>query len=154
MASLKTIRDQLHRITLRGLDAPAVFAHYRKTGDQLAIVELLRRTGPALRSQCRPYLQDIDEIDEVVQEVFRLLVERADTIRDANGIAAWLEQTAANVARNRSRRQARGARPLAPDDLAAIDPTPGPDLIVEMREKYAHVLAEIEQLKRDWKQAL
>jgi RNA polymerase sigma factor (sigma-70 family) len=151
----RPIVDNLRRTALRGLAAPVLFARYRETRDEAAVVELVARMTPRLRTVCRPYLQDRDEIDEVVQEVFRLLVERADSIRDENAVESWLDRTAVNTARNRSRLQSRRTpRPVPPDELGATDPAPGPELMAELREKYAHVLAEIDRLNEDWKRAL
>lgn len=149
----KPVMDRLRRSALRGLSVPDLFARFRTANDEQAMAELVARTMSALRAACAPFLRDRDEIDEVIQEVFRLLAQRGDTIRDANCVEAWLQQTAINVARNRSRRQARlGSQP--PDGLDVADPAPGPDLLLELREKHAFVLAEIERLNEDWRRAL
>src|SRR5262245_48295003 len=101
METLRPIVDRLRRHALRKLAVPALFCRFRETRDELAIAELVDRMMPRLRAACRPFLQDRDEIDEVVQEVFRLLVERMDSLQNENAVEAWLDQTAVNTARNR-----------------------------------------------------
>src|SRR5262245_54006963 len=98
MRSFRSVLDYFRRATLSGLAVPMLFARYREARDEAAFAELVTRTTPMLRARCRPYLRDRDEIDEVVQEVFRLLVERADTIRDENAVERWLGRAAKNVA--------------------------------------------------------
>jgi RNA polymerase sigma-70 factor (ECF subfamily) len=60
-----------------------------------------------------------EEADEVIQETFLRLHERAGEIRDAAGLKSWLAVTARNQALDRLRKRARQRTAAAGEDLEA-----------------------------------
>jgi RNA polymerase sigma factor (sigma-70 family) len=82
----------------------ALLARYRQSDDQAAFAVLLSRHagtvyGAALRVTGDPHLAE-----DVGQQVFVLLAERAATLAPRDCLAGWLYLTAVNIARNARRK--------------------------------------------------
>jgi RNA polymerase sigma-70 factor (ECF subfamily) len=82
-------------------------------GAGLGLEELYEQHGAWLRALCGRLLghQDALEVDDAVQQVFIVLSESGEEIRDERAVIAWLRRTAlhmcANISRSRRARQAR-----------------------------------------------
>ncbi|MET3753929.1 RNA polymerase sigma-70 factor (ECF subfamily) [Rhizobium binae] len=95
-------------------------------GDRRAFAALYNQTAPKLFSICLRILKDRAEAEEVLQEVYISIWQRARSFQAASGTSsAWLSA----IARNRSIDVLRARKPIADelgsaDDLAdsALDP--------------------------------
>ena len=92
-------------------------------GDQDAWNELVERYSPLVWSICLRYRLDRDDIEDVRQSVWTLLLERVGTLREPAALPGWLATTTKNeclrVLRV-SRRHDHGSLP--PEDLMPSDP--------------------------------
>jgi RNA polymerase sigma factor (sigma-70 family) len=92
-------------------------------GDQDAWNELVERYSPLVWSICLRYRLDRDDIEDVRQSVWMLLIERIGTLREPAALPGWLSTTTRNeclrVLRV-SRRHDHGSLP--PEDLMPPDP--------------------------------
>jgi RNA polymerase sigma-70 factor (ECF subfamily) len=85
------------------------------TGDTAAFETLFRRYSPHVFRQALHLLDNTAEAEEVTQEVFLTLYEKASTFRGESALATWLYRLTANAALSRLRRRKR--RPeVAMDD--------------------------------------
>jgi RNA polymerase sigma-70 factor (ECF subfamily) len=85
------------------------------TGDTAAFEILFRRYSPRVLRQALHLLGSAAEAEEVAQEVFLALYEKASTFRGESALATWLYRLTANAALSRLRRRKR--RPeVAMDD--------------------------------------
>jgi RNA polymerase sigma-70 factor, ECF subfamily len=77
-------------------------------GDDVALAELVRRTQHAVEGLCR-VLADLDEVEDVVQEVYLRFVAALPGFRFDSPVLPWLlsiaRRTCADVVRRRSRRR-------------------------------------------------
>lgn len=91
--------------------------------DRRAFVALYNQTGPKLFAICLRILKDRSEAEEVLQEVYISIWQRARSFSVASGSsAAWL----ASIARNRSIDALRARKPIA-DELIRSMILPMPD---------------------------
>src|SRR5262245_9842382 len=100
--------------------------------DEAAFATLMQRHGPLVLSVCRRMLSDLDEVDDVFQATFVVLVRRAASLRREGSLGSWLYGVAYRIA---LKARARGARRRArepqaeamnhepPAPLAGNDPT-------------------------------
>lgn len=114
-------RDALHALLchVRQLAAlPATDAEllrrYIASRDVDAFEQLLVRHGPMVLGVCRRVLRDAHAVEDVFQETFLLLADRATAIRQPSSLAAWLH----GVARRLAARGRTAGEPL-PTDVAA-----------------------------------
>lgn len=77
-------------------------------GDDAALAELVRRTERTVRGVCRE-LADMDEVDDVVQEVYLRVVASLPGFRFDAPVLAWMlaitRRTCADLVRRRQRRR-------------------------------------------------
>jgi RNA polymerase sigma factor (sigma-70 family) len=69
----------------------------QRDGD--AFAALLRRHGPMVLGVCRRVLDDPDEVEDVFQAAFLVLVRKAGSIRKEASVGSWLYGVAARLAR-------------------------------------------------------
>jgi RNA polymerase sigma-70 factor (ECF subfamily) len=95
-------------------------------GERTALAELYRHTGAKLFGLCLRILGDRGEAEDVLQEVYLTVWQRAAAYDPARASAmTWLLAIARNRAIDRLR--ARGGRPAAaPVEAAALVPDPAP----------------------------
>ncbi len=92
----------------------ALLALFALHADESAFAALVRRHTPMVRAVCGGWLRCRADIDDAAQATFLVLVQRAETIRDASKVGAWLCRTAVLVAR-RLRKQLARSVPLTTD---------------------------------------
>ena len=96
-------------------------------GDEGALRELMRRhTGP-LRARALHLLDDPHLAEEVVQDVFLVMMKRGGEFRRDSNVGTWLYVIATNRSLNIRRRRARRAvwhAPAVDDRFADSGPTP------------------------------
>jgi RNA polymerase sigma factor (sigma-70 family) len=105
-------------------DDPSVIALVDRvcSGDQDAWNEVIERYAPLLWSICVRYRLERDDIDDVGQSVWLLLVENIAKLREPAALAGWLATTAKHeclrVIRDAHRRDRQG---LPPEDQMPRD---------------------------------
>src|SRR5579864_8152075 len=106
-------------------DDPSVAALVARVGegDQAAWNELVERYSPLVWSICVHYQLNRQDIDDVAQNVWLLLVEHIGSLREAAALPGWLATTtkheALRVLRASRRHDAAG---LPPEDQLPSDP--------------------------------
>jgi RNA polymerase sigma-70 factor (ECF subfamily) len=93
-----------------------------KRGDPIAQAEAYRVLSPGVMGMAMRILGDRGLAEEVVQDTFVTVLERADTLRDAGAVVGWVRQTAVNHCLMRLRspwfRRRAGEFPAEPVDPA------------------------------------
>lgn len=76
-------------------DDPTVIALVNRaaSGDQSAWNEIIERYAPLVWSICARYRLDREDIDDVGQTVWLLLVEKLDSLREPAALPGWLATT-------------------------------------------------------------
>jgi RNA polymerase sigma factor (sigma-70 family) len=85
-----------------------LLARFRDSRDERAFADLVVRHQALVQSACRRVLNDPSAIDDVVQETFWRLAERADEV--STSLSGWLHATATRLAIDWLRRDRRGWR--------------------------------------------
>jgi RNA polymerase sigma-70 factor (ECF subfamily) len=81
--------------------------HRVQAGDVAAFEELFRRHGTRVLRQAMSLLGNEMEAEEIAQEVFLTLYEKAHTFRGDAAFSTWLYRLTANAALSRLRRRTR-----------------------------------------------
>lgn len=88
-----------------------LLGRFVRTRDEQAFRELVRRLGPTVYGACRRHLGNTADADDAFQTTFTVLARKANTIRPAGKVAAWVYGVASLAARKlrltRLRRQLR-----------------------------------------------
>ncbi|TWP38194.1 RNA polymerase sigma factor [Leekyejoonella antrihumi] len=92
-----------------------------RTGDALALDELVRALSPVLWQVVRAYRLDHGQAEDAVQSTWLALVRNADAISEPAAVGSWLTTTARREAWRQARR-ARQADPLDDDVLERSTP--------------------------------
>jgi len=113
-------------------DDPSVIALVARVcdGDQEAWNELIERYAPLVWSICLRYQLGRQDIDDVGQSVWLLLVEHVRELREPAALPGWL----ATTTRNECLRVLRAARRLDVEGLPPEDQMP-PDSVATMIEQ-------------------
>jgi len=113
-------------------DDPSVIALVARVcdGDQEAWNELIERYAPLVWSICLRYQLGRQDIDDVGQSVWLLLVEHVRELREPAALPGWL----ATTTRNECLRVLRAARRLDVEGLPPEDQMP-PDSVATMLEQ-------------------
>ena len=97
MAQWDQLSDDTERDLLQRLQA----------GDAIAFEAFFFHYGPKIARQALHFLSNDAEAEEVVQEVFLTLYEKAHTFRGDAALSTWLYRLTANAALTRLRRRKR-----------------------------------------------
>lgn len=89
-----------------------------REGDAAAARELMERYRPLVAAAARRIVRSREDVDDVVQETFVVLLLHASRIRHPERLATWLWTTATNQARRTARRNDR-LRPVEDVTLRA-----------------------------------
>jgi RNA polymerase sigma-70 factor (ECF subfamily) len=117
-------------------------------GDESALAELYDRHAPLLFGLIVRIVADRGEAEDILQDVFIRVWQRADTFDPAFGTpTAWLVR----IARNRAIDRLRGRKPAVSDaaiaGMASIDPDPHES--AALTEQQLLVAAALKRLPRD-----
>jgi len=115
--------------------------------DEAAFTALMERHGPMVLGVCRRLLRQPQDVDDVFQATFLVLLQRADSIARADSVGSWLYGVARRIAvrvranaRKRQDRERRGTEALpSTGDAAAEVRDLGPLLdeeLCRLPEKY------------------
>jgi RNA polymerase sigma factor (sigma-70 family) len=132
--------------------AAAAFRAYRD-GDAPRMAELVEAATPAMWHTARAVGLDPQLAEDAVQAAWALLVEKAESVRDPQGVLAWLMTTTRRCALRSAQRQSRdtpdedaGADEVEPATVAGAAPTPGPDEMVLRSERQRTLWQHVQQL--------
>ena len=119
-------------------------------GDQGAWNELVERYSPLVWSICLRYRLARDDIDDVGQSVWMLLIERIGTLREPAALPGWLATTTKHECLRVLRIARRHEHPgLPPEDRMPPDPDAGLiDEDILAAERGAALRAAFEELPR------
>jgi len=142
-------------------EADEILMRRVRDGDAAAFDALMARHAGAVRRRLASIVRDDHWADDLLQEVFLRLWQRADQWSGSGSVAGWLRRIAINLALNHLRSQRRRPqRPLPgradaqagePDwleDESAFDPA---DLLerAEMLERFRRSVDELPEAKRE-----
>jgi RNA polymerase sigma factor (sigma-70 family) len=105
------LRRTLRRPSDAGLSDGQLLERWAGERDQAAFELLLWRHGPMVLNTCRRLLRRREDVEDVFQATFLVLVRKANSIRRAESLAAWLHRVAYRIAlRSRAASARRGGR--------------------------------------------
>ena len=95
------------RVTPTDDDHTLLSAHWG--GDESAFAMLMLRYRSRLRGMCWNYLHDAETVEDVLQDTFCAVLERAHAVDGDLNLAAWVHRIAANLCIDELRRRTRRA---------------------------------------------
>lgn len=116
------------------------------SGDRNAFPEFFKRFSSPVVITCTAILRNRSEAEEIAQEVFLRVLDKAVTFRDGSA-AMWVRAIARNLSINRFRQRARRPDGARPEPTAGPVPVATPSLVLD-------VLAVLEKLDPHQRQAL
>ena len=132
--------------TVAGQSERALLDRFVVGRDPVAFDAIVARHGPMVLGVCRAVLVDPTDADDAFQATFLLLVRKAGTLRDRDGLSPWLHGVARRVAlRARANAAKRRGREASSPDLAATVADPS-SRSAEDRELAALLHAEVDRL--------
>jgi RNA polymerase sigma-70 factor (ECF subfamily) len=111
----------------------------------LGIEELFREHSSAIASLGLAMLQNVEEADDLVQDVFLRAWRALDRLEDRQGARPWLMTIAIRLARTRLRRR-KLTRLLFRVDEPAIERVAAPGSLPEHRDLVKHLYRILDQL--------
>jgi RNA polymerase sigma factor (sigma-70 family) len=125
----------------------ALLSRFLSGRDQAAFEALVVRHGPMVFRVCRRLLADHHQAEDAFQATFFVLARKADSVRPAGALAAWLHGVACRVALGARAAGARRRLREAPaPDLARPDPHPDPLSELTAREALQVLDEEVRRL--------
>lgn len=91
------------------------------TRDQAAFAELVRRHSSIVMGVCRRVLHDPNDIDDVFQATFLVLVRNAGRVRNRSSLASWLYGVAYRLSLRVARQKQRRRETVLVDDTQVHD---------------------------------
>jgi RNA polymerase sigma-70 factor (ECF subfamily) len=130
-------------------DSDAFLLTSAVAGDEVALRELMRRHSAPLRARALHLLDDPHLADEVVQDVFIVMMKRGGEFRRDSSLGTWLYVIATNRCLNVRRLHARRAvRHAPPIDASFADSAPSPHDAAEMRDRRERLARAVAALPR------
>jgi len=111
----------------------------------LGIEELYREHAPAIASLGLAMLQNVEEADDLVQDVFLRAWRALDRLEDREGARPWLMTIAIRLARTRLRRR-KLTRLLFRVDAPAVEHAAAPGSLPEHRDLVKHLYRVLDQI--------
>lgn len=134
----------------------ALVSRFVASRDAQAFTELVRRHSTLVLGVCRRVLRDADDIDDVFQATFLVLVRDPSRVRKRTSLASWLYgvayRLALRVARHRQRRRETMLVDGSPCEITDRDT----DTLTELADRYDRQLvdAELNALPERYRQPL
>lgn len=129
-------------MTLKAVPTPLTPTLFRQLYEQHA--------GQLCAYLLRNLRGDKAEADGIVQEAFLKAWEKRTDLRDVSAFKSWIFTIAINVLRQRKRK----LRPLTSDELDPACERPGPERHVAASQDLDRVLAALDQLPEDQREAV
>lgn len=106
--------------------------------DRESLSELYYKYGPLVLRRARYILRNEHDAEDIVQEVFQVLVENPDIIKNQDAIVSWFYRTTTNRALNRIRGDGRmKARHQAAGSEQSVPAGTNPDSVLILQEVMA-----------------
>jgi RNA polymerase sigma-70 factor (ECF subfamily) len=118
-----------------------------QAGDEAAFEELVGSYSSRLRYFLRKMLGEADRAEDVLQEVWLLVLRGLPKLADPGAFPAWLYR----IARDRTCRELRERRPLRPLEDTDLAEEPGDDIRLEDAE---HIHAALNELAPEHREVL
>jgi RNA polymerase sigma factor (sigma-70 family) len=136
-------------------DDPSVVALVSRaaTGDQGAWNEIVERYSPLVWAICLRYRLDRQDIDDVGQSVWLLLIEKLGSLREPAALPGWLGTTTQRECLRVLRDARRHDRTELPEDQLPPDPALIEDLVITA-ERDAGLRAAFAELPRTCRELL
>lgn len=99
------------------------------------------------------YLQNIEEAEEITQDVFLTVYEKADTFQEKSKVSTWIYRITVNKALNKLQKRKRSTlfgNEIKEGDSVDFD---HPGIQLENKEKARFLFAEIDKLPKNQKTA-
>lgn len=93
-----------------------LFKMFRSSGDRNALGELYVRYAPKLHIFLKKYVGNISDIDDVIQDAFSLVMQRAETFDGRRKFGPWLYGIAHHVAHGYQRKK----RPMFLEEFSEV----------------------------------
>ncbi len=138
-AVMGPIRQAFGGESVVGLGEGELLDRFVARRDEPAFAALVARHGPMVLGVCRRLLADPDDAEDAFQATFLVLVRRAGSIRDGDGLAPWLFGVARRVA---TRARIDAARRRARECPVAVEPASPPAEPDDRRRELARALTE------------
>lgn len=118
-----------------------------RRGDESAFNEIVRRYQEKIYWVARRFVNDHDEADDIVQEVFIKTYDALKDFRSESGLYTWLYRITVNMSLNVMRRR-RVREFLQLDDFPGLEESPDqrPDEELERKEHRSLVERAVEKL--------
>lgn len=116
-------------------------------GDQEAFGQLYTLTNAKLRKVCRQYINNKDDVDDVLHDAYYLIFTKINTLKDPMKAEAWMQKVVQNLALTylqQSRQQT--VVPLDAMREASVTPT-----TMESEEAYEEIMTLIDQLPNSYR---
>jgi len=125
-----------------------------RQGDRQAIQKLLETHWRWLKGLLYSVLGNADDVDEALQSVCVLLLDKIGTLKDPESFKPWLASVARNLAL--TQRQKRARKPVGLDEFSAGTDTPDPQQnvleAITRQEQHQQVLQAIELLPEKYRE--
>jgi len=123
--------------------------------DRETLVRLLTSEQRKLRAYCWVITRDDHIVEEVVQDMAVIALQKCDQIQDANHFPAWARITCRNLAMNALRKKTRQPLTLSSGTLdlleahwEKLDGTESADLMEALRKCVGHLTSRVLQILR------
>lgn len=125
-----------------------------ETGDATAFDELFERHSPAVRRRLMSMLRDASLADDLMQEVFLRLWQRAEQWDGRGSVGGWLNRAATNLALNHIRSRRRNDQRIADWSNTPPRNVEPPDEQAEHAEQFEKLRSLIEALPAAKREAM
>ncbi len=116
-------------------------------GDQAAFGQLYTLTYPKLRKVCRQYINNKDDVDDVLHDAYYLIFTKINTLNDASKAEAWMQKVVHNLSLTYLQQSKQGS--LVPlDAMREASVTP---MTIESEEAYEEIMTLIDQLPNSYR---
>ena len=116
-------------------------------GEQEAFGQLYTLSYPKLRNVCRQYINNKDDIDDLLHDAYYLIFTKINTLNDDSKAEAWMQKVVQNLALTYL--QQRKQQPIVP--LDCMKETAVMPVTVESTETYEEIMTLIEQLPNSYR---
>src|SRR5262249_16692557 len=145
----RAVLSQIHR--LAGTQTPdeipdrELLGRFRGRRDEAAFAALVRRYGPMVWGVCRRVLGDRHDAEDAFQAAFLVLAGKADSLRRAESLGAWLHRVARHLAlRARGCRDRRQQVETARPPNSSVTPSAGAEPSEELSLREALTILDEE----------
>lgn len=131
----------------------AALASAARDGDKDALLQLLQQNWTWLKGLLYNVLQNQDDVDETLQNICVLLIEKINGLREPERFKPWLATVARNTAL--AYRKQRSKKPIQLDELlAAHQRDPGQDIVEKLAsdEQHEKIIQSINELPEKYRE--